>query len=112
MEACWQVNAKIHISLFPPPPTSNMCIFAFTCQRAPVVCPDRAQVPQVSLVSDEHDAHRLVSVLADLLQPLVEVLETLLLGDVEHDQSPDSPPVVPRQMGGGGRGLIINFNFI
>ena len=55
----------------------------------------RPQVPQVRLVSDEHDDDVVVRVVPQLLQPPFHVLVGQVLGDVVHQQRPHRPAVVP-----------------
>lgn len=56
------------------------------------------EVPQIRLVSDEHDDYVVVGVVPQFLQPPLHVLVGQVLGDVVHQQSPDRPAVVPAQV--------------
>ena len=56
-----------------------------------------AQVPQVGLVPDERDDDVGVGVVAQLLEPPLDVLESLRLGDVVDQQRADRAAVVGRR---------------
>lgn len=55
-----------------------------------------AEVPQVGLVADEHDDDVGLGVVAELLEPALNVLKGGVLGDVVDEESPDGAPVVSR----------------
>jgi hypothetical protein len=61
-------------------------------------CP---QMPQIALVSHEHDNDVAVGVVTQLLQPPRDILVRLVLADVIHEQCPHSSAVV-----GGGDGSV------
>lgn len=61
-----------------------------------LVCGHSAQMSQVALVADQHYHNVLVGVVAKLAQPPLDVLVSQMLGDVVHEQSPDSPAIVSR----------------
>lgn len=54
------------------------------------------EMPQIALVSDQHDDDVRVSVVAKLLQPPSHILVRLVLADVIDEERPDSAPVVGR----------------
>lgn len=53
-------------------------------------------MPQIALVTDEHDEYVLVGVVAELPQPSLDVLIRQVLGDVVDEQGADRAPVVRR----------------
>ena len=55
---------------------------------------DSTKMTKIALVSDEHDDDVGISVVAELRQPSLDVLERVLLGDVIHKQSSNSSSVV------------------
>lgn len=52
---------------------------------------------QIALVSDEHDNNVRVSVVAQLLQPPVDIIVGLVLADIVDKKSTDSTAVVGRR---------------
>lgn len=61
-----------------------------------LVCGHSTQVSQVALVTDQHYHDILIGMVAQLAQPSLDVLISQMLGDVVHEQSPNSPAVVSR----------------
>ena len=57
---------------------------------------DGAEVPQVGLVADEHDDDVGLGVVAELLEPALDVLEGGVLGDVVDEEGADGAAVVGR----------------
>lgn len=57
---------------------------------------DGTQVPQITLVTDEHDNDVGVGVVAELLEPARDILVGLVLADVVDEQGADRAPVVGR----------------
>jgi hypothetical protein len=55
---------------------------------------DRPQVPQIALVTHEHDHNVRVRMITQFLEPSSYVCESLLLGNVVHQKSTDSASVV------------------
>lgn len=55
---------------------------------------DSTKVTKIALVSDEHDDDVGISVVTELRQPSLDVLERVLLGDVIHKQGSNSSSVV------------------
>ena len=53
-------------------------------------------MPQIALVSDQHDDDVRVSVVAELLQPPGHILICLVLADIVDKQSTNSTPVIGR----------------
>lgn len=51
-------------------------------------------VRQVALVSNEHDGHVGVCVLAGVFKPACEMVERLTSGDVVHEESPSRSSIV------------------
>lgn len=58
-------------------------------------------MPQIALVSHQHDDDVGISMVAQLLQPPRDVLVGLVLADIVDEQGADSSPVV-----GGGDGAV------
>jgi hypothetical protein len=54
-------------------------------------------MPQIALVSDQHDDDVGVGVVPQLFQPPVDVIVGLVLADIVHEKSPDSTAVVGRR---------------
>lgn len=65
-----------------------------TCKLLSLLCRHRPQMPQIALVSNQHDDDVRVSVVAQLFQPPCDVLVRLVLADVVDEQGADSTPVV------------------
>mmetsp|Transcript_60445 Transcript_60445/g.148696 ORF Transcript_60445/g.148696 Transcript_60445/m.148696 type:complete len:272 (-) Transcript_60445:163-978(-) len=67
---------------------------ALLCIRLRIVCWHGAQVPQIALVAHQHDDDVVVSMVPELLQPAVHVLEGDVLGDVVDEKRADRSPVI------------------
>lgn len=60
---------------------------------------DRPQVPQIALVTNQHDDDIGISVVAQLLKPTVDILVGLVLADIVDEEGTDSATVVGRSDG-------------
>ena len=56
---------------------------------------DLTRLMQVALVRHEADLHLLVWIVAQLLQPIVEIVEGIAFRDIKHKQGTDSLAIVP-----------------
>lgn len=57
---------------------------------------DRTQVPQIALVTNEHNHDIRVGVVAELLQPPGDIVVGLVLADIVDEKGTDSAAVVGR----------------
>lgn len=62
---------------------------------------DRPQVPQIALVTNQHDDNIGVSVIPQFLQPTVDIVVSLVLADIVDEEGADSATVVS-----GGNGTV------
>ena len=55
---------------------------------------DGPQVPEIGLVSDEHDHNVRLGVVSQLLEPALDILKSRMLGNVVDQERPDRAAVV------------------
>ena len=65
-----------------------------TCKRLRFVCRYSSQMPQVTLVSNEHDDDVVVSVITQLFEPPFNILICQMFCYVVYQQRADCPAVV------------------
>lgn len=71
--------------------TQQLC----TCKRLALFRRHNPEMPQVSLVSDEHDDNVVVRVFSEFLQPAHDVLVGEMFGDVIDQKSTNCAAVIP-----------------
>lgn len=75
---------------------------AQTCESPGFIRRHGSQVTQITLVPHQHDDDVIVRVIPQLLQPAFHVLVCQVLGNIVHQESPDSTAVVaeiiPREL--------------
>lgn len=80
-----------------------MCVYRSPERNRPrtgkllrILCGHSPQMPQIALVSDQHDNNVRVRVIAQLLQPPVDIIVGLVLADIVDQESTDSTAIVGR----------------
>ena len=72
-----------------------------TCKLLGLFRGHSPQVPQITLVTDQHDHDVGVGMVAKFLQPTVDIVVGLVLADIVHEESTDGTTVVS-----GGDGTV------
>ncbi len=54
----------------------------------------RPQMPQIALISHQHNHNIRIGMIPQLFQPPLHILVRLMLADIIHQQSPHSAPIV------------------
>jgi hypothetical protein len=67
-----------------------------TCKLLGLLCWHSPQMPQIALVSYQHDDNVRVRVVPQLLQPPGHILVRLVLADIVDEQGADCPSIVGR----------------
>ena len=67
-----------------------------TCKLLGLLCWHSPQMPQITLVSYQHDDNVRVRVVPQLLQPPGHILVRLVLADIVDEQGADCPSIVGR----------------
>lgn len=75
--------------------------FQHTCKLLGLFRGHSPQVPQIALVTNQHDDDVGVGMIAELLQPPVDIVVGLVLTDIIDEKSTDSTPIVS-----GGDGTV------
>lgn len=70
-----------------------------TCELLGIVCRHSPQMPQIALVTNQHDDDVRVSMVSQLLQPPCDVLVCVLLANIVHEERADCASVVGRRDG-------------
>lgn len=67
-----------------------------TCELLCFLCRYSSKMPQIALISHQHDDDVGIRVVSQLLQPSSDVFVGLVLADIVHEESADSTSVVCR----------------
>jgi hypothetical protein len=77
--------------------TATPCAFwPRTCKLLGLLCGHCPQMPQITLVTNQHDDNIRIGVVAQLLQPPCDVLVCLVLANIVDKQRSDSASIVCR----------------
>ena len=68
--------------------------FEHTCELLGLLGGHSSEVPQIALVTNQHDDNIVVRVVSQLLQPSRDILVSLVLADIVDEKGPDGAPVV------------------
>lgn len=88
--ACSLSSASKQLEIFPQRKVSH------TCKLLCLLCWYSPQMPQIALVSYQHDDDVRVRMIPQLLQPPRHILVRLMLADIVDEQGTDSSSVVGR----------------
>lgn len=79
--------------------TGHFLARRLTCKLLCVLCWHRPEMPQITLVSNQHNDNISISVIPQLFQPSLHILICLMLADIINKQSTYCSTIVRRSNG-------------